>query len=326
MRRLLQVAAPGVALAVCLSVVELPLFQEAPGRPRSVLPLIDVDGTSTYESDGRLLLTTVNVSRLNAFESVVAWLDPQADVIPEREIIPPGQSDVEYERESRSEMDQSKVAAVAVALELLTDYPEEHGQGVVVQAVLPHTPAEGRLFPGDLITHVNAAPLADLAELRLAIEAAADGGSVQLRVRPVEGGDTSTVDVRPTRVEGVDRPVIGIAAVANFPFDVDIQSGTIGGPSAGLMWAVGVLEALTPEDLTGGRAIAGTGTVALDGRVGPIGAVRMKVIGAEEAGADAFLVPREDMAAARSAANDIELVPVTSVEEALRYLDEGGGQ
>ena len=118
MRRALQVAAPTVALAVCLSVVELPLFVEAPGRARSVLPLIDVDGTATYESEGRLLMTTVNVGRLNAFKALVAWIDPQAEVIPEHVVIPPGQTDQEYELASRSQMDQSKIAAVAVALEL----------------------------------------------------------------------------------------------------------------------------------------------------------------------------------------------------------------
>lgn len=309
------------ALAVCLAVVELPLFVEAPGRARSVLPLIDVDGTSTYESEGRLLLTTVNVGRLNAFEALTAWIDPQADVIPERELIPPGLSEEEYQRASRSQMDQSKVAAVAVALELLTDYPDEHGQGVIVQDVFAGAPADGRLFPGDLMTHINGSPLADLAQLREAIAAAADGGTVRLQVRPVEGGDTSTVEIRPTRIEGVDRPVIGIAAVANFPFDVDIQSGVIGGPSAGLMWALGMIEILTPEDLTAGRSIAGTGSVDLDGQVGPIGGVRMKVIGAEEAGADAFLLPREDLADARDVAGSIELVPVGTVEEALGYLE-----
>ena len=108
--------APAAALAVCLSVVELPLFVEAPGRARSVLPLIDVDGTSTHESEGRLLLTTVNVGRLNAFETLAAWIDPEAEVIPEHVVIPPGQTDQEYERASRSQMDQSKIAAVAVAL------------------------------------------------------------------------------------------------------------------------------------------------------------------------------------------------------------------
>lgn len=314
--------APAAVLAVCLVVVELPLFVEAPGRARSVLPLIDVDGTTTYQSEGRFLLTTVNVGRLSVFEAVAAWIDPDAEVISEHDLIPPGQTDEEYERAARSQMDQSKIAAAAVALELQTDYPDEHGPGVIVQDVLAGTSADGRLFPGDLITHVNGTPLADLAQLRAAIGAAEGGGSVTLRVRPLEGGSESTVEVSPTRVEGVDRPVIGIASVANFPFDIDIQSGTIGGPSAGLMWALGLIDTLTPEDLTGGEAIAGTGTVDLDGRVGPIGGIRMKVVGAEEAGAEVFLVPREHLAEARRADGAIELVAVGTVDEALRFLED----
>ena len=321
MRRALQVVAPAAALTVCLSVVELPLFVEAPGRARSVLPLIDVDGTSTFESEGRLLMTTVNVGRLNAFEALAAWIDPQAVVIPEHVVIPPGQTDQEYERASRSQMDQSKIAAVAVALEVLSDYPEEHGPGVIVQDVLGGAPAEGRLFPGDLITRVNGSPLADVEQLRDAIGSADEGGSVTLLVRPIEGGEATTVEVRPTRVEGVDRPVIGIATVANFPYEVDIQSGSIGGPSAGLMWALGVIETLTPEDLTDGRVIAGTGTVDLEGRVGRIGGVRQKVVGAEDAGAEVFLLPTGDLAEARGAGGSIELVPVDTVGQALRFLE-----
>lgn len=320
MRRALQVVAPAAALAVCLSVVELPLFVEAPGRARSVLPLIDVGGTPTFESEGRLLMTTVNVGRLNAFEALAAWIDPQAVVIPEDVVIAPGQTDQEYERASRSQMDQSKIAAVAVALKVLTDYPDEHGPGVIVQDVLGGAPAEGRLFPGDLITHVNGSALADVDQLRDVIGGAEAGGPVTLRVRPIEGGDASTVEVSPTRVEGVDRPVIGIATVANFPYEVDIQSGTIGGPSAGLMWALGVIEILTPEDLTDGRVIAGTGTVDLEGRVGRIGGVRQKVVGAEDAGAEVFLLPRGDLADARGAGGSIELVPVDTVEQAMRFL------
>ncbi|MGH2675970.1 MAG: YlbL family protein [Actinomycetota bacterium] len=321
MRRALQILAPAAALAVCLYAVELPLFVEAPGRARAVLPLIDVDGTVTYESEGRLLLTTVNVGRLSVYEALAAWLDPEAEVIPERDVIPPGQTDQEYERASRSQMDQSKIAAVAVALEALTEYPDEHGPGVIVQDVLPGAPAEGALFPGDLITMVDGAALAGIAELRRAIAAAGAERSLELRVRPVEGGDAALVVVRPARVEGVDRPVIGIATVENFPFEVAIESGSIGGPSAGLMWAIGVTEVLTPEDLTGGRTIAGTGTVDLEGSVGPIGGVRLKVIAAEEAGADTFLLPRLNLGEARGAGERIELVPVSTVDEALGYLE-----
>src|SRR5919109_4789744 len=100
---MLQVMAPAAALAVCLTVVELPFFVESPGRARSVLPLIDIDGASSYESEGRLLLTTVNIGRPNAFEAVGAWIDPEAELIPEKAVIPQGQTEAEYERASRSQ-------------------------------------------------------------------------------------------------------------------------------------------------------------------------------------------------------------------------------
>jgi len=323
-RRALQVLAPAAALAVCLYAVDLPLFVEAPGRARAVLPLIDVDGTPTYDADGRFLLTTVNVGRLNLFEALAAWLDPEAEVIPEHDIIAPGQTDQEYERISRSQMDQSKIAAVAVALEALNEYPDEHGPGVIVQDVLAGAPAEGVLFPGDLITEVDGVPLPGVEELRRAIEVAGTARALTFLVEPVEGGgDPRTVEVRPARVEGEDRPVIGIATVANFPFEVHIESGSIGGPSAGLMWALGVTEVLTPEDLTRGRTIAGTGAVDLEGNLHAIGGVRLKVLTAERAGAEAFILPEGNLAEARAAGERIELVPVATVDEAIRFLETG---
>jgi len=323
-RRALQVLAPAAALAVCLYAVDLPLFIEAPGRARAVLPLIDVDGTPTYDADGRFLLTTVNVGRLNLFEALAAWLDPEAEVIPEHDIIEPGQTDQEYERISRSQMDQSKIAAVAVALEALNEYPDEHGPGAIVQDVLAGAPAEGVLFPGDLITEVDGVPLPGVEELRRAIEAAGTARALTFLVEPVEGGgDPRTVEVRPARVEGEARPVIGIATVANFPFEVRIESGSIGGPSAGLMWALGVTEVLTPEDLTRGRTIAGTGAVDLEGNLHAIGGVRLKVLTAERAGAEAFILPEGNLAEARAAGERIELVPVATVDEAIRFLEAG---
>jgi Lon-like protease len=319
-RRIVLLGAPAAALVICLFAVELPVFVEAPGSAREVLPLIDVDGAPTYGSDGRLLLTTVSLGRANVFESVAGWLDPNAAVLPEEEVLAPGQTDQEYDQASRSQMDQSKIAGVAVALEPLTGYPRDHGPGVIVQDVLPGSPADGKLGPGDLIVSIGRERLAGVGDLRRRIAEAGTTSDLRLRVRPLEGGDFRTVTLRPARVPGEDRPVIGIASVPNFPFDVTISSGDIGGPSAGLMWAVGVTDVLTPGDLTEGRSVAGTGTVALDGRVGPIGGVRLKIVAAEDAGAEVFLVPSANMDEARGAGERIRLVPVDSVEDAVEAL------
>lgn len=318
--RRLFILAPSAVLLLCLYLVDLPLWVESPGRARSVIPLISIDGTPTYDSDGRLLLTTVNVGRVNVFYALRAWLDPAARLLEERDVIPPGSTDREYKELSLSQMDQSKIAAVAVALEGATGYPSEHGRGVIVHVALPGTPAFGRLFPGDLITSVNGTALAGVEELRSVIGGAGTGEALRLKVRPVEGGDTRGVSIRPIPGEE-GRPVIGIVPLANFPFPIRIESGVIGGPSAGLMWALGVRDLLSAEDLTGDRVIAGTGTVDLQGDVGPIGGIALKVRAAVRADAEAFLLPHENLEEARASGADIRLVPVTNVEQAVSFLE-----
>jgi PDZ domain-containing protein len=320
MRRVLITLIPSAVLALCLYMIDLPLWVESPGDAKSVLPLISIDGATTYDSEGRLLLTTVNVGRVNAYYALRAWLDPAARVIPEREILLPGQTDREFERVSLSQMDSSKIAAVAVALERTTDYPQLHGRGVVVQDTLSGSPANGVLFAGDLILEINGDPLADIDELEAVIAESGVGGQLDLRVRPVEGGEARDASI--TLALGPDGdPMMGIYSVAGFPFDVRIESGTIGGPSAGLMWSVGVTDLLTAGDLTGDRVIAGTGTVDLLGNVGPIGGVALKVQAAEQADAQLFLLPHENLAEARTADADIELVAVASVDEAVSFLE-----
>lgn len=321
MRRRILTLIPSAILALSLYLVDLPLWVESPGGARSVLPLVSIDGVPTYDSDGRLLLTTVNVGRANLYYVVRAWLDSSARVLTEDEVIPPGQTDREYRQVSLSQMDQSKIAAVAVALEGATDYPSEHGEGVIVHSTLPGTPAHGRLFPGDLITSVDGSDLGGLEDLRAALDEAGTEEALRLQARPLEGGETRMVVLRPVPDEEEGRPIIGILPLPNFPLEVRIESGSIGGPSAGLMWAVGVTDLLSAVDLTHDRVIAGTGTVDLDGDVGPIGGIALKVIAAERAHAEAFLLPQANLAEARGAGADIRLVPVNTVDQAVDYLE-----
>lgn len=321
MRRALLTLLPTAVLVLCLAVVELPLWVESPGGARSVLPLIAIDGAPTYDSEGRLLLTTVNVGRANLFYALRAWLDPAATVLSERDILPQGVTDREYDRISLSQMDQSKIAAVAVSLERTSGYPEEHGRGALVQDVIPGSPAEGSLFAGDLITHIDDEPLADLEGLRQAIDEVGADRPLRMTVRPLEGGEQRMVTIRPILDPELDRPVVGVYTVANFPFDIQIDSGSIGGPSAGLMWALGVTDLLTPGDLTGDRAIAGTGTVDLAGNVGPIGGITLKLEAAEQADAERFLLPQGNLAEARTVDTELELVPVLTVDEAISFLE-----
>jgi len=318
-RRFLFVLAPWVALGLSLYAVDLPLFSVGPGPAREVIPRIDIDGRRTFESRGRLMLTTVNVGRVNAFGALEAWVDPMVDLLPEREILSPGQTDRQYRQQSSTEMDESKIAAVAFALRRLTEYPREHGDGVLVQDVVEGAPASGRLFPGDRILTADGEPINELAEMRTAIRNVGTRRDLRLAVESED--ERRTVNLRPIRPRGAEGPIIGVVLVESFPFDIRIDSGDVGGPSAGLMWALGVVELLTPGDLTAGRSVAGTGVIDLDGGVHPVGGIEHKIFAAERAGVEIFLLPRANLVDARGAAEDIDLVPVDRIEQALDYLE-----
>lgn len=316
--------APVAALVVALSVVDLGMFALAPGPAREVLPLIEMEGTPTYRSGGRLLLTTVRVNRIQAVGAVRAMLDPSVRVVPERQVVPRGVTEEEYQEEARSMMDESKVAAVSVALELLTDYPDEHGPGALVQDVVGGSPADGALHPGDLIVAVDDRRIRDVDHLSSLIRATEGRRPVTLTVDT--DGEERTVRVWPEPIEGQGHPVLGVIIVPSFPFEVAIDSGSIGGPSAGLMWALGAYELLTRQDLLDGREVAGTGSIALDGTVGPVGGIEQKVRAASRAGAQLFLLPADNLRAARPLAEDLQLVPVRSLEEAVLALSGADGE
>jgi PDZ domain-containing protein len=220
-------------------------------------------------------------------------------------------------------MDTSKIDAAVVALTKYADYPDQHGTGVLVESVLPGSPADGKLFAGDLITTVDGKAVDDPDQLGELIRAAGVGHPLSFHVEAA--GEEHSIDVAPAMIQGLNFPAVGIGAVANFPFPLDIDSGEIGGPSAGLMWTLGLIDVLTPGDLTGGKTIAGTGTIDLDGTVGPIGGISEKVVAAERAGAAVFFAPVQDAPDARSVAGHMTIVPVKTYQDAVTWLEQNGG-
>jgi PDZ domain-containing protein len=319
MTRRLLLLAPAAALLVALSSVDLPLFTLGPGPAREVVPLIDVDGAPTYQPDGRMLLTTVGVDRPNTFEALWAWAVPDLDVVTEDQVIPAEDTEREYERHSRADMAASQIAAAVVALRRMTEYPEERGPGGLVQEVVPGSPADGPLSPGDVILEVDGRRLADLEALREAVTRSGTGRELELTVE--RRGERRTVRLRPRLLPDSENPVIGVVVVENLPFGVTIRSGDVGGPSAGLMWALALVDLLGPGDLAEGRTVAGTGEIDITGQVYPVGGVGHKVVAAARAGADVFLVPVDNLAEARAAGADIRLVAVGTVDEAIRALE-----
>ena len=324
MRRALRAA--GYPLLIVVFVVafaaawvRLPLFAFGPGPARDVAPLIRVDGTPTYGSAGHLVMTTIRFDRLTALGALATWVDPDRSVVGEDLVYPPGLTPAEEEERAISQMDQSKIDAVVVVLSDLTDYPRDHGPGALIESVGPGCPADGELFPGDVIVRIEGEPVESRREAVRLLDRVPDREPIDFLVRT----DEETHDVRLTRgpCPGSEEPLVGILLVATFPFEIAIESGEVGGPSAGLMWALGLYDLMTPGDLTDGRTIAGTGTIDLEGNVGPIGGIRDKVEAARQVGADALLVPEDNMAELQGVSTDgLELIGVSSFEDAVDAL------
>jgi Lon-like protease len=308
-----------IVVAFAAGWVPLPYFALGPGPAREVVPLIHVDGAPTYGSSGRLVMTTVRFRQVTALGAMVAWVNPEQVVVDEETLYPPGLSPSEEEERAISQMDQSKIDAAAVALSEVTAYPRDHGAGALVEFVGTDCPADGQLFPGDQILRIAGERVDSRREASRLIDTVPADEPIEFSVRA--GGDVHDVRVTRGPCPGVDDPVIGIVLVDSFPFGITIESGDVGGPSAGLMWAVGLYDLLTPGDLTGGRTIAGTGAIDLDGNVGPIGEILDKVVAARDANANVMLVPRANFSELRDVdTGDLTLIPVTTFDEAIEAL------
>lgn len=314
-----------VPLAVLLGLaatVSLPYYALGPGPVRAVQPLIRFDGPERHESEGSFVLTSVRFSRLTPFGLVAAWLDPDRDVVHRSTLFPPGETAEEERERAISQMDQSKIDAAYVVLRELTGYPREHGDGVLVESVVDGCAADGELFPGDLIHTIDGTEVGTVRQARRAIEAAPSGARLTFRV--TVDGEPETVRLIREPCGGSEDPLVGVSLVNSFPFEIRIASGQIGGPSAGLVWALGLYDLMTPGDLTGGRTIAGTGALLLDGSVRPIGSLDEKAVAAADAGAEVLLLPEANLEEARElTGSGLELVPVASFAEALAYLESG---
>jgi len=314
---------PILVVAYVGYVVRLPYFVIGPGPASDVEPLIHVQGHATYQSKGHLLLTAISFYQPNAYEALGAWLSSSAAVIPRSDILAPGQTQQQENRQALEQMLNSQVDAEIVAMTRFAGYPKQHSKGMLVENVDDQRPAGGKLYPGDVIVKVNGATITSVDQVSQAIRAAGVGHDVRFTI--LSGGKTQDVTIAPVKVPTVSYPIIGVNLVENLPFSVTFNSDGIGGPSAGLMWTLGLSDLLIPGDLTGGRTIAGTGTIALDGSVGPIGGIAQKVVAAERAGAKVFFAPTSEAADARAVVHGMAVVPVKTIQDALNWLYQHGG-
>lgn len=310
----------GIGLAFLVGWVQLPYYSLGPGPAREVAPLIRVSGHQEYASQGKLIMTTVRFHTVSALGALVAWLDPHQAVVSQQALYPPGETAEQETQRALSQMDQSKIDATYVVLRRLTDYPNDHGEGALMEFVYPGCPAEGKLFAGDVVRAIEGTAIHSADDASKAIDAVPVHEPITFEVQA--GGETHQITL--TRAQCIPEsadPRVGINLIDQFPFGVRISSGDVGGPSAGLMWALGLYDLLTPGDLTAGLTIAGTGTIDTRGRVGPIGGIEDKVVAAERAGATVFLVPANNMAELRDTdTGGMRLISVSTFQEALSAL------
>lgn len=261
------------------------------------VPLISVDGAETYETAGSLDLLTVQVVGTRErtpswFELAMAWFDPSRAVLPIDDVFPEGQSTDERNEESAVMMVDSQKEATAAAL---TELDYDVKAMVRVYSLTEDSAAEGILQPDDIIRAAEGTPVTDTEQLRGIVSA---GGGAPIELTVERDGETLTETVTPKEsvTDGESLWLVGISTLHDydFPIDVTIQLDDVGGPSAGQMFALGIIDTLTPGELNGGEEVAGTGTIDASGTVGAIGGIRQKMYGAVGAGAEYFLAPESN--------------------------------
>jgi len=294
-----------------------------PDKAQPVAPYVSVPNEQT-SGHGGIYFVDVFVRKASLLERLFPWLRSGATFVPATAVEPQGASDADLRRQSRLEMQRSEPVAAAVALRALHYKVRIRQTGVLVTLVPRGGPAAGKLQPQDVIVAVDGKPVREPQELRRAI--AATGVGTRITVTVQRGPARRVYALRPIADPGDPdrRPVIGVlvdqAASIRLPFTVRIHLDSVGGPSAGLAFALDVMEELG-HNVDHGLRVAATGTIDLEGRVGPIGGVKQKVLGARKSGVDVFLVPAGDNAreAARYA-DGLKIIPVQSFRQALRAL------
>lgn len=298
-------------IAVILYSVQSPYYLRAPGRATDAATMVHVDPSKSHRASGRFLVTTVFYDRATLLFCVYAMLDPMAELVP-----------IEEEAASASDvqMYESKLVAQLVAFQALGYQLDTVPVGVRVTRVFEEMPADGVLRPGDLVVAAGGDQVRTSQDLVRLVQGAQ--GKTSLTIRR----DSAELELSMTPVEREGRQILGIQIqdefdLPAFPVAVQIEQGNVSGASAGLIFALEIVNQLTSQDLTGGRVIAGTGTVSLNGEVGPVKGAELKLEAARRGGATVFLCPEGNYAELKSSDLGLEIVPVKTVKDAIEKLN-----
>lgn len=317
----------GLALVLGLlgGVAPVPYVALGPGPTFDTLgqvegtPVVDIEGERTYPTSGQLNMTTVSVvDEVTLFAALGLWLSGRHALLPRDEVFPPQLSQDEVEQRNVQLFEDSESMAETAALRYL-GYPAK----VVVDAVEKGRPADGQLKPGDEISSVQGRPVSSAQQVVDILAGRRPGETVELGLRRGDGSArTVEIVLGPGKEEDQGYLGIRLADQAAADFEITISLADVGGPSAGLMFALAIVDKLTPGPLAGGRFVAGTGEITSTGVIGPIGGIPFKMLKASEVGANVFLVPAGNCAeAVNRAPEGLRLVRVGNLDEAVHALD-----
>ena len=310
----------GILMVVAWN-IELPYLAFSSGPVSDAADAIVAEEVEVYPTEGELLMLTVVSQDVNIFEALIAAIDPAIDLVLREAYRLPGESDEEYRNRVLDQMSDSHRVSIAIALQQL-GY-EMQSAKVLVVGIVEGKAVSQILVIGDSIDAIGGLPITSLSDITTVLETFDVGDVIELEI--TREGSVQVVEVELTaRDDDTGGPMIGITVreLTEPPFPVFIETGVVGGPSAGMMHTLAIIDLLTADDLTKGHVVAGTGTVRPDGTVGDIGGIRQKIVGAEAAGAAYVLVPVGNYEAALTAERDsIEIVAVADIAEALAFFE-----
>tara|TARA_B100001741_G_scaffold282568_1_gene257037 strand:+ start:839 stop:1795 length:957 start_codon:yes stop_codon:yes gene_type:complete len=290
---------------------------------------IDYGNNENYEFEGNLYQLTVRRDEANVFVYLWSLVNPSYDLYPKELILPDGVTPQELSEISIQNMRTSENVAIAVALKNIGYEIETKGEGVAVVGLLDDSPVKNKLKKGDLLNSINNVQIFSATEFISTLRTYSIGETVSIGLIRVVDGVSEQLFIETTLIEHVEykgEPMVGFLATTvnerfDFPFEVDIKTGNVGGPSAGLMMALNVYNNLIPQDITNSMVVAGTGTIEIDGSVGPVGGIKQKIIAAKRAGAELILVPVANFEEAKPfETDDTAIIAVESFDDALSVI------
>ena len=290
---------------------------------------IDYGNNENYEFEGNLYQLTVRRDEANVFVYLWSLVNPSYDLYPKELILPDGVTPQELSEISIQNMRTSENVAIAVALKNIGYEIETKGEGVAVVGLLDDSPVKDKLKKGDLLNSINNVQIFSATEFISTLRTYSIGETVSIGLIRVVDGVSEQLFIETTLIEHVEykgEPMVGFLATTvnerfDFPFAIDIKTGNVGGPSAGLMMALNVYNNLIPQDITNSMVVAGTGTIEIDGSVGPVGGIKQKIIAAKRAGAELILVPVANFEEAKPFETDnTAIVAVKSFDDALSVI------